>query len=542
MPRPVRWGLSRAFALLLLAVGPTPGVEAAENEQVASAIEQFITSGHATIASETDDERMFQIFTFYEGRDYKPIWTRDTGAKGKARALLKALKSAGEHGLNPANYSIGDIEERIDTTNPEELAELDLVLSDVFADFGRDLSRGRVLPSQVDSSIHIEPRGPGPLNIIDGAEVADDLEPYLATLAPQTPQYDRLKAKLAEYRTIAAEGGWPRIPEGPALKPGMSDDRVPALRQRLAATGDHAVSPDGASPLYDDALVEAVKKFQSRHGLADDGVIGPATLRELNVSVEDRIRQMVLNLERRRWMTDDLGDFYVFVNLADAYLKVVQDVGEREKTIHTARIVVGKPYQRTPVFSEQMSYVVFNPNWGVPSSIANKEFLPKLKTDAGFLARQNIRLFAGNKEVDPFSVNWNALSRVPYQLRQDPGADNALGRLKFMFPNPYDIYIHDTPAKSLFEKDQRYFSHGCIRVQNPERLAEVLLGSQGWTIDKIEAQIGSGKQKIVNLDKKVPVHVTYLTVWVNKDGTVNFRNDVYGLDKELATALLGKEL
>ena len=541
MPRPVRWGLSWAFALLLLAVGPA-AVKAADNEQVASAIEQFITSGHATIASETDDERMFQIFTFYEGRDYKPIWTRDAGAKGKARALLQALKSAGDHGLNPANYSIGDIEERIESTNPEELAELDLVLSDVFADFGRDLSRGRVLPSHVDSSIHIEPHGPGPLNIIDGAEVADDLEPYLTTLAPQSPQYDRLKAKLAEYRAIAAEGGWPRIPDGPALKPGMSDDRVPVLRRLLATTGDFGGKADDPAKVYDGALVEAVKKFQSRHGLADDGVIGPATMRELNVPVQDRIRQMVLNLERRRWMTDDLGDFYVFVNLADAYLKVVQDVGGREKTVHTARLVVGKPYQRTPVFSENMSYVVFNPNWGVPSSIATKEYLPKLKTDAGYLARQKIRIFAGNKEVDPFSVNWNALSRMPYQLRQDPGDGNALGRIKFMFPNPYNVYIHDTPSKSLFAKEERFFSHGCMRVQDPEMLAEVLLGSQGWMLDKIKAQIGSGKQKIVNLDKKVPVHVTYLTTWVNKDGTVNFRNDVYGLDKELATALLGKEL
>jgi murein L,D-transpeptidase YcbB/YkuD len=258
--------------------------------------------------------------------------------------------------------------------------------------------------------------------------------------------------------------------------------------------------------------------------------------------VQDRIRQMVLNLERRRWMTDDLGDFYVFVNLADAYLKVVQDVGGREKTVHTARLVVGKPYQRTPVFSENMSYVVFNPNWGVPSSIANKEYLPKLKTDAGFLARQKIRIFAGSKEVDPFSVNWNALSRMPYQLRQDPGDGNALGRIKFMFPNPYNVYIHDTPSKSLFAKEERFFSHGCMRVQDPEMLGEVLLGSQGWTLDKIKAQIGSGKQKIVNLDKKVPVHVTYLTAWVNKDGSAHFRNDVYGLDKELATALLGKEL
>jgi murein L,D-transpeptidase YcbB/YkuD len=416
------------------------------------------------------------------------------------------------------------------------LAEFDLLMSDVFADFGRDLSQGQVVPSGLDDT-HIQTHGPGPLNLIDGAEAAEDLGPYLESLAPRTAQYARLKAKLAAYRAIAAMGGWPRIAAGPTLKPGMADGRVSGLRRMLAITGDFSGNPDVASDVYDPDLVAAVQAFQSRHGLSQDGVIGPATHAALDVPVEARIRQMEINLERRRWMPDDLGQRYVFVNIADAYLKVVEDIGDREKTILAARLVVGKPFTRTPVFSDTMSYVEINPSWGVPASIANNEYLPKLKQNPGVLLEQNIRVFAAQTEIDPYSVDWASLTRVPYQLRQDPGPTNALGRIKFMFPNKFNIYIHDTPSKSLFEREARYFSHGCMRVQDPERLAEVLLGDQGWTMDRIRAEIATGVKKIVNLKSKVPVHITYLTAWVNKDGTVNFRSDIYDRDTQLAAAL-----
>lgn len=529
--------LGMPVAILLLAlVLVMPQARAAGNEDVASVIEQFITSGHLNLSNQVDNDRLFQIFTFYQDRDFKPIWTRDSGPKTKARLLLEALKAAGDHGLDPARYAISDLETRIDSKNPEELAELDLLMSDVFADFGRDLSQGQVVPSGLDDT-HVQPNGPGPLNLIDGAEAAEDIGPYLEQLAPRSPEYARLKTKLATYRAIASLGGWPSIAAGPTLKPGMTDVRVPVLRRQLSITGDFAGDPEAGGSQYDQQLVAAVQAFQSRHGLSDDGVIGPATLAALQVPVETRIRQMELNLERRRWMPQDLGDRYVFVNIADAYLKVVEDIGDREKTILGARVVVGKPFTRTPVFSHEMSYVEINPSWGVPTSIANKEFLPKLKQDPGALLAQNIRMFAGETEIDPYSVDWAGLSRMPYQLRQDPGPTNALGRLKFMFPNKYDIYIHDTPSKNLFESDSRFFSYGCIRVQDPERLAELLLAKQGWTLDRIKAQIATGEKKVVNLKTKVPVHITYLTAWVNKDGTVHFRNDVYDRDPQLAAAL-----
>ena len=342
----------------------------------------------------------------------------------------------------------------------------------------------------------------------------------LRLFRPQTPRYDRLKAKLAEYRTIAAAGGWPLIPAGKVMKPGDDNPRVPGLIRMLKITGDLDGTHITADGLYDDALVAAVKRFQLRHGRQDDGVIGPSTLKALQVPIDQRIKQIVLNLERRRWMQDDLGKRYVFVNQADQILKVVDEKDGREKTVHTARVVVGKPYHRTPVFSNTMKFIVINPYWNIPSSIANKEYLPKLRRNPGALARENIRLLsAGGKQVNPLSINWSAIKRIPYRLRQDTGARNALGRIKFMFPNKFNVYIHDTPSKSLFARASRYFSHGCMRLQYPDQLATVLLKEQGWSTKRINNQIASGKRRIVNLKKHIPVHVTYLTSWANKGAT-----------------------
>ena len=527
-----------AVGLVALFMGLAPAL-AGNNESVASAIEQFVTSGQLNLGKTADDKRLFQLLTYYLDRNFKPVWTRDTGLKGKGKALLKMLENAGDDGLDPAWYGTADIKARAGSTNPEVLAELDLLMSMAFADYAGDLQKGRIDPSSIDRELHIKPHGPGALTLIDKAEEADDLEPFVYQLADANPRYARLKKALADYRKIAASGGWPKIPAGAALKPGMDDARVPVLRKYLTVTGDLAANDTPDSTTYDDTLVAAVRKFQERHGEDVDGVIGPGTLKAMNVPVGDRIRQIIINLERRRWMERNLGKRYVFVNQADQFLKVVDTLPTREKTIFTARVVVGKPFHRTPVFSDMMEYIVINPYWNVPPSIANKEFLPKLRRDPGALARMNIRIIAASGEVNPYSVNWNAMSRIPYRLRQDTGGRNALGRLKFIFPNPYNVYIHDTPSKSLFKRSSRYFSHGCMRVQNPVSLAAVLLGPQGWNAARIKARITGGKRQIVRLKKKIPVHVTYLTAWVNKDGTVNFRKDIYGRDRRLAKALLG---
>jgi murein L,D-transpeptidase YcbB/YkuD len=326
----------------------------------------------------------------------------------------------------------------------------------------------------------------------------------------------------------------------------MTDPRVAQLRARLGASNDPeevrlAAAASGAPELYDEDLKAAVLRFQERHGLARDGRVGPKTLAALNVPLERRIRQMVLNLERRRWMPDDRGQRYVFVNLADFELKVVDE----PKTVLDTRVVVGAPYHRTPVFSAEMTYVEINPYWNVPPSIARNELLPKIKADPGYLAANGFQLLSdwsdGAAALDPWSIDWSGVTPATftYRLRQEPGDGNALGRIKFMFPNSFNVYLHDTPARALFDQAERSFSHGCIRVYQPEFFAAVVLARDGWSLDRIYQAIKSGERIIVTLKQPLPVHIAYLTAWVNKDGTVNFRNDVYGRDAILADALLG---
>jgi murein L,D-transpeptidase YcbB/YkuD len=524
-----------AWAIALAVAGP---VRAAGNEAVGAALADIIHSGQTSMGADDDDERMIQVFVYYESRSFKPIWVRDNGPKSKGRRLLERLRSAEEEGLVPADYWADEIAERIDSKEPRVLAELDLLMSRAFIDFGRDISAGRVEPSEFNRELHIYPQSLGAATMLDGAEAADDIEPYMASLAPQTPRYDRLLEMYNEYRRIAAQGGWTRVPEGATLKPGDTDPRVETLAVRLVEMGD---LEDGAhtGTVYDGAIVEAVTRFQYRHGIDRDGVVGPATLAAINVPIEDRIASLRINLERRRWMPADFGAFYIFVNLADQFLKVVEQRGDREKTIHEALLVVGQPFHRTPVFTQEMKYVVFNPFWNVPRSIAVNEYLPELKANPGALQSRHIRILSGGGEISPYSVNWASYSKnnFPFSLRQDPGAWNALGRIKFMFPNEFSVYIHDTPSRSLFERSSRAFSHGCMRVQYPDQLAEVLLGRQGWDRARIDAAFANSEKLVVGLQEPIPVHITYLTAWVNKDMSVHFRADIYDRDTQLAQAL-----
>ncbi|MGI9413103.1 MAG: L,D-transpeptidase family protein, partial [Hyphomicrobiales bacterium] len=480
------------------------------------------------------DERLIQVFVYYESRSFKPIWVRDNGPKTKGKRLLNVLRNAEVHGLVASDYRVKEIEEMITSTDPRTLAELDLLLSRAMIDYGRDLKAGRIEPSKFNRELNIHPQSLGAVTLLDGAEAADDIEPYLDTLAPQSPRYARLKTKLAEYRQIDMKGGWIEIPKGEVLKPDMEDERVSVLRDRLIQMGDLETGAH-TGLVYDGTLVEGVKRFQYRHGIDQDGVIGPATLAQFNVPIDTRIEQMELNLERRRWMPAHFGDYYVFVNLADQFLKVVR----HPKTIHTANVVVGKPYHRTPVFSENMKYIVVNPYWNVPRSIAVNEYLPKLKRNPGALASQNIKVLASGGVISPYSVDWASYTRrtFPFRLRQDPGKRNALGKVKFMFPNKFNVYIHDTPSKSLFSRSSRAFSHGCVRVQDPQALAEVLLAEQSWSKAKVGGMFATSRKRVVKLKQEIPVHITYLTSWVNKDMGVHFRKDVYNRDELLAEAL-----
>ena len=513
---------------------------------LSDAIMLRIEFDEGSVWGDTGDARLVKVFEFYEQRQYEPIFVGPDGVNAKGRALVAALKDCASDGLTPADYQTGELEARLGASDITALADLEIRLAKTLIAYGHDLSSGRLKPHKVDRELYIYPEGPGPAALLRGAVVADDLSAYLTDLAPASPNYARLKQKLAEFRKMAASGGWVHVPEGKTLKPGMRDERVRILRQRLLQSGHLKASDiqgleDKDADLFDKVLSNAVKVFQFRYGLTQDGAVGPKTLEALNVPVSERVKTMELNMERRRWMDDDLGEKYVFVNLADFWLKVV----DGRHTIHTAPVVVGKTFHRTPVFSKDMKYIVLNPYWNVPRSIAVNEYLPKLRRDPGALLRQNIKLVSSSGTVDPYSIDWNSISskRFPFRLRQDSGNRNALGRLKFLFPNKHNVYIHDTPSKSLFARTVRSFSHGCVRVKNPRDLAVVLLKGQGnWTRAKIDAAIASGKRRIVRLENPIPVHITYLTSWVNKDGTVYFRDDIYGRDKRLAKALQSSRL
>lgn len=537
--------------MVVICIGTVQNAQA--EKAVAELLRHYIESGTSTIDVSEDGERLIPVFLIYESRHYTPIWVRDTGPKRKAHDFLKILKASKKDALIPLNYRVDEIEKRIDSEDFQDMVELELLLSSALLDYGRDIHAGRIEPSKINKNIRIFPQVQGSATLLDRIELAHRVSEVFDTLPPQTPRYARLKQKLAEYRASAAKGKWQTVSEGEVLKPDMHDERVSELRLLLAQTGD--LAPDAALPvsaegaedktLYGPTLVEAVKQFQFRHGLDLDGVIGPDTLKQLNTPLSARIRQIELNMERRRWMQDSFGDFYVFVNLADQYLKVVKrNAKGREKTIHTAPLVVGKPYHATPVFTKKMTHMVMNPYWNVPSSITRNEYLPKLKRDPGAMQRQNIRIIRGWGDnapiVDPYSIDWSKISKrnFPFRLRQDPGRKNALGKIKFMFPNKFNVYIHDTPSKSLFSRTSRFFSHGCMRVKDPSQLAEVLLNerSSGWNPKRISDVLGKGKKRVVRL-KSFPVHVTYLTAWVNKNGQLHFRKDIYGRDKVLDRAL-----
>lgn len=486
---------------------------------------------------------------FYERRGYLPAWSDEAGPLPLADSLIEAISRADQQGLRPADYHYAKIksthsEVRLNQNrgrplNPGRLVDLDLLLTDAFLIYGSHLLSGRVDPLTIDSEWLTNLRQLDMAAALENALRGNCIGPTLDGFLPPQPGYSRLREALGKYRLIANEGGWPEIPNGPKLQKGDAGERVTSLRSRLTKTGDSVDTIGAQAELFDDALDLAVRRYQGRNGLEIDGVVGRKTLEELNVPVEKRINQIVLNMERWRWLPQELGQNHVLVNIANFEL----DVFENGNVMLGMRVIVGKPYQRTPVFSDNITYIVFNPYWNVPPNIADKEVLPALQKNPKYLAEQNMQVLQGwgadMKALNPDSIDWKSVAATnsSYWFRQLPGPGNSLGQIKFMFPNQFNVYLHDTPSRGLFAKSSRSFSHGCIRIEKPVDLAAYLLSDNPkWTRDDIAAAMKTNLEQTVRLPKPMPIHILYWTTWASADGEVNFRDDLYKRDPALLAA------
>ncbi len=486
---------------------------------------------------------------FYERNHFQPVWLDGQDAHPRIYDLLSAIRSSQQEGLNPENYHLDSIEAILyeiednsgisEPGNVETLVDLELLGTDAFLLLGSHLLGGRINPETLYAKWIVDDPQADLAGILQKAVDDDSVEASLKQLLPPHAGYAALKSELERYRRLASEDDPAPIPTGRAIYSGDRDARVPAIRRRLQMLGD-LVDGQLEGDRFDEQLAAAVAGFQKRHGLKADSILGNQTLAAMNVSLETRIQQIELNLERWRWIPHDLGARHLLVNIADYSLTVV-DAGW---PVMEMRVVVGRNYRRTPVFSDTLKYIVINPYWYVPASIAVKDILPKIKKDKDYLRRNGFTLFAGWQkdapQIDPADVDWSRITPADfrYRLRQDPGPKNALGRIKFMFPNRFTVYLHDTLSKRLFELNRRGFSSGCIRVERPIDLTEyVLAGGNDWNRERISRAMAGGKRMVLPLKAEVDIHILYWTAWVDGDGTLQFRNDIYQRDQPLAAAL-----
>jgi murein L,D-transpeptidase YcbB/YkuD len=519
-----------------------------QDNGLSSLIEKRITEWSDPSADIVRGERIYAavlVESFYKGRNYRPAWSQN-GHLVQVEALIRAVEDTYGDGLSPQYYHLAPIISLVDKVGQEsapdsvQLSDLDILLTDAFLTLGCHLSAGCVNPVTIETEWFANSLKVDVSSVLEQALNKKQVREALMELRPQKDVYSRLRLALARYRELFSKGEWPLVSSGSRLKKGSRSDRVVELRKRLAASSDLLADEAMGGDLFDEKVEQSVIIFQKRHGLKIDGVVGRDTLDALDVPLKQRIRQMELNMERLRWILGNIEERFIVVNIANFRLDVI----EHDKSILSMKVVVGKPYRRTPIFTAKMTYLVINPVWNIPDSIARKEILKKIKKDPHYLAEQNIKVFSGwraqEQPIDAERIDWSKVTAkaLPYRLRQEPGPLNALGTLKFMFPNKYDVYLHDTPAKNLFSDNVRAFSHGCTRIEKPLELAEYLLRDDPrWSQKELVAALEKGTEQIVQILRPLNVHVLYLTAWVDESGLVQFRNDIYGRDKSLDEAL-----
>jgi L,D-transpeptidase YcbB len=544
--RPVTWRLHwLMIGVFLLHAQSTAHSQAAQDRSIAIAIEaqiNAITDKGAAQVRGLSIAWPQLIHQFYAQREFRPAWDRPSVVSD----LHRALRDSRDDGLDPRDYYSDALEPmaadvRSGKASPEVRAQFDLLNTEALLRLGYHLSFGKVDPLSFDSQWNYG-RTLEEINVADEIQKAldaDDVYNRINALKPTSYLYVELRRELARYRTIAAAGGWRPIPAGPALKPGSVDARVAALRARLQSTGDVAAS-NSDPQTFDEPLERAVRSYQERLGLDADGVAGARTIEELNVPVSQRIEQIRINLDRGRVLLQDLPDEFVVVNVAGYQVYLVRG----REVVWRARAQVGKPYRRTPIFRSSITYLVFNPTWTVPPGIIANDILPDARRDPNSIGRRGLKVLdRSGREVDPATISWSTFrsGNIPYTLRQDPGPKNALGRVKFMFPNDYAVYLHDTPSTNLFDATDRSFSSGCVRVENPLQFAQLLLDDPTeWGEQAILRALDSGRTQNVTLKRKIPVLLAYWTAWVDPQGRLNFRRDIYEQDVAWGKGLAGQ--
>jgi len=550
---PVKRAPSHSHSVRDTALLPEPyivlskkGLNPAEQmDTIASAVYDYLTNPGGTPVRVRATQSK-PIIEFYETGGFAPLWVTKDGLNDKAKRLLTLLSKAEEEGLNakdylPASLSGFDVSGDNIEKSPADLARLEIELTAAAIEYSHHVSAGRVKPIRVSELHTIKAEPVKPSDVLAKLKTSAEPDTYLASLQPFMPQYQNLKKALAKYRN--STGGEEQaifVPDGEVIKAGGSDGRIELVAKRLQQLGYYSIPSEqgtDGNTFYNPELVTAVKDFQKQSGLNNEGIIGRQTLGALNgKSDAEKINKIILSMERLRWLPQDLKSKYVFVNQA-FYETWMMDDG---KEVYRSDIIVGRPKFQTAVFADEMEKVTLNPNWYVPRTIIYEEMIPKLLQNPYYLADLGYVVSDRNgQSVDSSTIDWGRYGQdsIPFDVRQPPGPKNALGRVKFMFPNEHSIYMHDTPARSLFKKSVRAFSHGCVRLQKPIKFAEIILGAQGWTPERIKAAIASGENQTIILDQKIPVYLGYYTAWADADGNVKTRDDVYSRDRTLSQAL-----
>lgn len=502
-------------------------IQSASNLDIAETIEATLSEGPKT-KNKLEKKDLTAISEFYADHDFEPLWTKGGSLTAQTKSLMQRLSKANEDGLDASDYSV---EQPLDKTDAKALAGFEIALSKALLHYARDAQAGRIAPSAVSSTFKLRPVYPEPAAVMLKLATSTNKAAALSSYNPSHAEYKALQAELAHLRSLNDVTETITVPSGEPMYKGYRGERVKALRERLNVP----ILADEESELFDATVKTAVKAFQTENNLIADGIVGARTLLAMNGSQANRIPDIIANMERWRWMARELGDLHVIANVPSYNVTIIKD-GEN---IHRTRAVVGKTKHKTPVFSDEMEFVVVNPYWNVPYSIASKELLPNIRANPSYVRSKNYEILSRGRVINPSSVSWNSNSFKKLRIRQRPGGRNALGRVKFLFPNDYSIYFHDTPSKNLFQRATRAFSHGCVRIHNPFEFGDVLMKqSKGWQNGSLKKLIGS-KERWIKLkeDERIPVHITYFTAVSDAEGKISYKSDIYGHNTRMKRAL-----